>query len=134
MDMHSSDPFSKAFDFASGCITDRFTNPCWKLKELLFGRRLRKDIQDVKKFGQQIVLASLEKRITKKAVFQSSTVEDGDSPPSNLINALLDNINDHQQVADAAMNFLSAGKSHSVSKTDHFSAHGIQGETQPPNL
>ena len=114
MDMHSSDPFSKAFDFASGCITDRFTNPFWKLKEFIFGNRLRRDIKDIKEFGHKIVSASLEKRKFAEMAVQDPTVDGGDSTSSNLINALLDNIDDYQEVADAAMNFLSAGKCHNI--------------------
>ena len=114
MDMHSSDPFSKAFDFASGCITDRFTNPFWKLKELVFGNRLRKNIKNIREFGRKIVSASLEKRQILRGESPHSTAYGERLPQNNLINALLDNIKDHQEVADAAMNFLSAGKSHST--------------------
>ena len=103
MDMPASLPFSKAFDFASGAIGERFQNPFYKLKEFLLGARLRNSIDEVKAFGSCIVSAAVQKR--------REHIDAGSVDPlqNNLINSLLDNIEDHDIVADAAMNYLSAG-------------------------
>ena len=103
MDMPASLPFSKAFDFASGAIGERFQNPFYKLKESLFGAPLRRSIHEVKTFGSSIVSAAVQKR---KDYSNSGSA---DPLQNNLINSLLDNIEDHNIVADAAMNYLSAG-------------------------
>ncbi|KAK0511642.1 hypothetical protein JMJ35_006215 [Cladonia borealis] len=104
MDMPASLPFSKAFDFASGAIGERFQNPFYKLKEFLFGAPLRNSIHEVKTFGSCIVSAAVQKR--KEHTDSGSA----DPLPNNLINSLLDNIEDRSVVADAAMNYLSAGR------------------------
>ena len=103
MDMPASLPFSKAFDFASGAIGERFQNPFYKVKEFLFGAPLRNSIHEVKTFGSSIVSAAIQKR--KEHTNSGSA----DPLPNNLINSLLDNIEDRNIVADAAMNYLSAG-------------------------
>ena len=109
MDMHGSLPFSKAFDYASGAITDRFTNPFWKVKDYLFGAKLQKAVREVKDFGREIVSATVMKRENGKDTAKNSNLSDIDPLQNNLINSLLDNIEDQQVVADATMNFLSAG-------------------------
>ena len=106
--MPASLPFSKSFDFASGATGERFQNPFWKLKEAIFGVRFRKAVLDVKSFGNIIVSAAIKKRQAKKS--SSNRDSNKDYPPkNNLIDSLLDHIDDHQTVADAAMNYLSAG-------------------------
>ena len=110
MDMPASLPFSKAFDFASGAIGDRFQNPFWKFKEFIWGTPLRKAVQEVKRFGNQIVSTAVSKRVEAK-VKGTEDLARGISPlQGNLIDSLLDHISDHQVVADAAMNYLSAGE------------------------
>ncbi|KAL8807869.1 MAG: hypothetical protein Q9200_004509 [Gallowayella weberi] len=109
MDIPASLPFSKAFDLASGAIGDRFQNPFWKIKEFILGAPLRRAVFEVKRFGNEIVSAAVENRTKsngpkEKAVDQINPLRD------NLINSLLDHIPDHQVVADAAMNYLSAGR------------------------
>lgn len=106
MDMPASLPFSKSFDFASGKIGERFQNPFWKLTELILGGPLRKAVAEVKAFGDRIVSAAVQKRDTH----EKSAKNDIEPLQTNLINALLDNIDDHGVVADAAMNYLSAGR------------------------
>ena len=110
MDIPGSLPFSKAFDFASGAIGERFQNPFWKLKELFFGSRLRKAVSEVKHFGQTIVANAVEQRKTKSENTEDQENSDLTVKRSNLIDSLLDHLQDHQIVADAAMNFLSAGR------------------------
>ena len=113
MDINASDTFSQAFDFASGATGDRFQNPFWKFKELLFGARLRKSISEVKKFGDSIVSSAVKKRaedcLQRKG--PSGSPHETHGPlQNNLISSLLDHISDHGVVADAAMNYLSAGR------------------------
>lgn len=109
MDMPASLPFSKAFDFASGAIGDRFQNPFWKIKEFVFGGPLRKAFFEVKRFGKGIVTSTVAKRLGSSTMAEKS-VKDANPLQNNLINSLLDHIPDHQVVADAAMNYLSAGR------------------------
>ncbi|KAL8727877.1 MAG: hypothetical protein Q9166_005754 [cf. Caloplaca sp. 2 TL-2023] len=109
MDMPASLPFSKAFDLASGDVGDRFQNPFWKIREFILGASLRRALFEVKRFGDNIVTSTVEKRresdlIMKKHGKAINPLQD------NLINSLLDHIPDHQVVADAAMNYLSAGR------------------------
>ena len=107
--MPASLPFSKSFDFASGATGERFQNPFWKLKEFFLGGPLRKAIIDIKAFGHSIVSAAIQKRHTKSSASNDDTLKDSDPLQNNLIDSLLDHIEDHQVVADAAMNYLSAG-------------------------
>ena len=120
MDMPASLPFSKSFDFASGATGERFQNPFWKPKEFIFGGPFRKAVFDVKLFSKSIVSAAMRRRknesgsirndITNKIdLLQNDTTKNSDPLQNNLINSLLDHIDDHQIVADAAMNYLSAG-------------------------
>lgn len=107
--MPASLPFSKAFDYASGAIGDRFQNPFWKIKEFIFGAPLRRAFFEVKRFGKAIVTSTVAKRLESSTMAEKS-MEDANPVQSNLINSLLDHIPDHQVVADAAMNYLSAGR------------------------
>ena len=107
--MPASLPFSKSFDFASGATGERFQNPFWKLKEFFFGAPLRKAILDIKVFGYSIVSAAIRKRLDERGSSKDDTIKNSGPLQSNLINSLLDYIDDHQVVADAAMNYLSAG-------------------------
>lgn len=110
MDMPASLPFSKSFDFASGATGERFQNPFWKLKEFVLGAPLRKAVFDVKVFGNSIVSAAIKKRQNESGLSKNDIIKNSDPRQNNLINSLLDHIDDHQVVADAAMNYLSAGK------------------------
>lgn len=110
MDMPASLPFSKSFDFASGATGERFQNPFWRLKEFVLGAPLRKAVLDVKKFSNSIVSAAIQKRKDERGSSINDIVRKPDPLQNNLINSLLDHIDDHQVVADAAMNYLSAGR------------------------
>lgn len=116
MDMHASDSFSVAFDFASGATGERFQNPLWPIMEPLFGKRFRNSLKIVKRFGNDILDHAVHLRKQNAVKGESpekdepSTSEDRvDSISGSLINSLLDSIDDHQIVADAALNYLSAG-------------------------
>jgi len=112
MDVHNSDPFSQSFDYASGKTGERFQNPFWQLTEIFFGSHFRNSVANVKDFGSVIVANAVKFRTDKKI---DKAVSMGDSKTfegisGSLINSLLDSINDHEMVADAALNYLSAGK------------------------
>ncbi|KAL9014444.1 MAG: hypothetical protein Q9173_000926 [Seirophora scorigena] len=109
MDMPASLPFSKAFDLASGAIGDRFQNPFWKIKEFVLGATLRRAFLEVKRFGNDIVYSTVAKRQSPHEGTTGFTKAENPLQ-NNLINSLLDHIPDHQVVADAAMNYLSAGR------------------------
>ena len=116
--MPSSLPFSKSFDFASGATGERFQNPFWRLKEYLFGARLRRAVSEVKAFGDEVVTAAVRNRKSSIALQEQGKV---DALQSNLIDSLLDHIEDRTVVRDAAMNYLSAGmlsKSQTISVAD----------------
>ena len=110
MDMHGSLPFSRAFDFASGATGNRFTNPFWKVKEVFFGRRLRKAVKEVKDFGRKVVFEAVVRRDRTNIAEEVLSPTKSSHLQENLINSLLSHISDHQVVADSAMNFLSAGR------------------------
>jgi hypothetical protein len=112
MEMHDSDPFSKAFEVASAATGDRFQNPLWPFTEVFFGGRFKTAVKVVKAFGSEIVA---------KAVADRKRCENGDPEPQanptqalqavsgSLIGSLLDAMGDHDTVADAALNYLTAG-------------------------
>ncbi|KAF4635538.1 hypothetical protein G7Y89_g2556 [Cudoniella acicularis] len=114
MEMHHSDPFTTAFDFASGATGKRFQNPLWQVTEVFFGSRFRESVAKVKAFGSQLVTKAVVTRQRKKkhidCVSASDSTKDFDTISGSLINSLLDSINDHQMVADAALNYLTAGR------------------------
>ena len=109
MDMPATLPFSKAFDFASGAIGDRFQNPFWKAKEFVWGAPLRKAVHEVKRFGDAIVSTAVSKRTLAKIESTGASAPSVSPLKANLIDSLLDHIDDHSVVADAVMNYLSAG-------------------------
>ncbi|KAH6713866.1 cytochrome P450, partial [Leptodontidium sp. MPI-SDFR-AT-0119] len=106
MDIHNSDPFSKAFDYASGATGERFQNPLWQITEIFLGERFRGSVAQVKAFGSMIVANAIQTRQRKAAGTDSAL----DSMSGTLINSLLDSIDDQDMVADAALNYLSAGR------------------------
>ncbi|KAF5870518.1 putative cytochrome p450 protein [Botrytis fragariae] len=108
MDMRSGDPFSLAFEYASGATGERFQNPLWPVTEMLFGGRFRSSIAKVKAFGTEIVSNAVRARQEKSQV--NNEQNSLDSISGSLINSLLNSIDDHQMVADAALNYLSAGR------------------------
>ena len=109
MDMPASLPFSKAFDFASGAVGDRFQNPFWKVKEFVSGAPLRRAVLEVKRFGDGIVSRAQSKRHNGTVDRQEKKGDGLVALNGNLIDSLLDHISDHRVVSDAAMNYLSAG-------------------------
>ena len=81
------------------------------MKEVIFGARLRTAVREVRAFGADIVSTAIEQRA--EAVpgdNEDSFHKTVENLRTNLIDSLLDHISDRQVVADAAMNYLSAGK------------------------
>lgn len=105
MDIKSTGAFSRAFEYASGATGQRFQNPLWQVTELFTGKRLRQSLAEVKSFGQEIVANAVKAREMKEPQDDELATISG-----SLIYALLDSIPDHQIVADAALNYLSAGR------------------------
>lgn len=105
MEMHADDDFSQAFEYASGATGRRVQNPFWQLTELLTGGELRRSLRVVKSFGRQIVAQAISSRPSQES---SQTTKGALS--GTLIYSLLDAIPDPQLVADAALNYLSAGR------------------------
>ncbi|KAL3421782.1 cytochrome P450 [Phlyctema vagabunda] len=111
MEMHASDSFSTAFEFASGATGERFQNPLWQVTELFVGGQFRQSIAKVKAFGTRIVSNAVSQRNIKTPSPPVKDVSDAVASTSgSLINSLLDTINDERVVADAALNYLSAGR------------------------
>ena len=111
MDIHNTDPFSMSFDYASGKTGERFQNPLWPMTEFFLGKNFRHSVKKVKEFGSIMVRNAVESRQSKT---QDQSMSLGNSKSfegtsGSLINSLLDSIGDQQTVADAALNYLSAG-------------------------
>lgn len=111
MDIHNSDSFSKSFDYASGATGERFQNPLWQVTEIFSGGKFRKSVLGVKAFGSEIVANAVLSRQNKAPTARVNHSVEDIGISGSLINSLLDSIDDHQIVADAALNYLSAGKS-----------------------
>jgi cytochrome P450 len=101
-------PFSRAFNHASAHTATRFQNPLYPFTELFTGGPFRASVAKVKSFGLQIV--SNAKRRRGNLAFES-LLEGNDAPQfTTLIDNLIDALDDPDLVADAAVNFLSAGR------------------------
>lgn len=98
MEMHADDDFTVAFEHASGATAERFQNPLWFITEMVTGAKLRRSLRTVKSYGERIVTSAVAERTMHKGVSGS------------LIQSLLDAIGDETLVADAALNYLSAGR------------------------
>ncbi|KAF5021451.1 hypothetical protein F66182_6515 [Fusarium sp. NRRL 66182] len=103
MEMHADDDFTAAFEHASGATAERFQNPLWFLTEIVAGARLRRSLATVKAYGKRIVTSAVADGKEAGNKTQSDA-------PGSLIRSLLDSIGDEGLVADAALNYLSAGR------------------------
>jgi cytochrome P450 len=116
MDMSSSDEverFTEAFDYCSAAAAERFQNPLWRVTEPLLKRRSRGELEVVRSFGRKIV--GNAQNLRKRGDFNNESAskdKHGDEQflEGSLINALLNGMSDEKQVADAALNYLSAGR------------------------
>jgi len=115
MEMHTGDEFTAAFEHASGCTTERFQNPLWFVTELITGARFHQSLQTVRSVGQTIVDNALKNRASSPApIIDDESHNDTakiDSISGSLIYSLIDALGeDKKLVADAALNYLSAGR------------------------
>lgn len=117
MEMHSGDDFTAAFEHASGFTQERFQNPLWFVTETLTGTKFRQSLRTIRSVGQGIVENALNKRAgdgeTRGADCASPTPETNKlaSISGSLIHSLIDTLGgDKKLVADAALNYLSAGR------------------------
>ncbi|KAI3398224.1 hypothetical protein diail_9701 [Diaporthe ilicicola] len=115
MEMHADDDFTLAFDYASGATAERVQNPLWRVTELFFGARLRRSIAIVKTYGKRIVDNAVQDRArgAKDNISSSNppaSDEKLDQISGSLVQSLLESIGDRDMVADAALNYLSAGR------------------------
>lgn len=112
--MHGDDEFTLAFDHASGGTAERVQNPLWRIKEIFFGARLRRSVAIVKAFGKRIVDSAVEDRMKgQSAIAATNNESESDERlgqiSGSLIQSLLESLGDRDMVADAALNYLSAG-------------------------
>lgn len=131
MEMHADDDMSVAFDYASGVCAERVQNPLWRIKEIFFGHRMRKSVATVKAFGKRIVDSAIRDR-EKGTSLLTAENDKMDQVSGSLIQSLLDAIGDEKVVADAALNYLSAGRNFSA----HFITCSIDHDplsSRPPN-
>ncbi|KAI0477362.1 cytochrome P450 [Xylariaceae sp. FL0804] len=114
MEMHADDEFTVAFDYASGVTTERFQNPFWMATEWITGLRFRRSLATIRAFGINIV-----KSAAAQAPGQDSSVEYDPADDTgrlhevsgSLIKSLLQALGSQKDiVADAALNYLSAGR------------------------
>lgn len=73
------------------------------------GAELRSSLAEVKRFSQKIVSSAIRRSETATHVSTVEPTATTEPVQNNLIDALLTHIADHEVVADAAMNYLSAG-------------------------
>ncbi|KAM0439993.1 hypothetical protein ACHAPT_001093 [Fusarium lateritium] len=104
MEMHADDDFTVAFEYASGATAERFQNPLWFLTELVVGGRMRHALATVKAYGRRIVASAVADRAG------AGDEKARSDAPGSLIQSLLGSIGDQDLVADAALNYLSAGR------------------------
>ena len=112
MEMHSSDEFTQAFDYASGCTMERFQNPLWPITERFIGAKFRKALSIVRRFGNDIVAKAVADRKVERDQEEHYIQPDEsrlDQISGSLIRSLLESVDNEDIVADAALNYLSAG-------------------------
>lgn len=107
MDMRADDEFTLAFEYASGATAERFQNPLWRLTEPIFARRFRRALRVVRDYGREIVRSAVESRAAGEGKEEGESM---DRVSGSLVRSLLDSIGDEKLVADAALNYLSAGR------------------------
>ena len=107
MDIDANSPFSRAFDYASDHVGLRFQNPLYFLTEIFNGSKFQDALSEVKGFGNQIV-HSAKRRRGHQAL--TSLVENEEPEFGSLIDSLIETFSNPTIVADAALNFLSAGR------------------------
>jgi cytochrome P450 len=96
--MIQSTPFSTAFDNSQVAISQRFTNPFWKITEL-FNPSLKRDMKAVREFGHNVIAqrrGNTERRDDLLQLFMEYKDEEGSLSDEELV--------------DQVTNFLIAGR------------------------
>ncbi|KAI1373517.1 cytochrome P450 [Hypoxylon crocopeplum] len=110
MEMHADDDFTIAFDHASGATTERFQNPLWFITEPFTGSQFRRSLSTIRNFGHSIVDGAVNASSRSKGASESSS-DRLEEVSGSLIQSLLEVFGDNREmVADAALNYLSAGR------------------------
>lgn len=107
MDIDASSPFSKAFDYASDQVGLRFQNPLYFITEIFTGGKFEDALSEVRIFGKQIVRNAKQRRGHQAF---TSLIENEELVFGSLIDSLMETFSNSTIVADAALNFLSAGR------------------------
>ena len=107
MEIDAKSPFSQAFDYASDHVGLRFQNQLYTITEFFFGSRFRSALAEVKQFGHSIVANARHRRMIKS---REMNLHQDDPVHGDLIDSLMNAFDDPSIVADAALNFLSAGR------------------------
>lgn len=107
MDIDASSPFSKAFDYSSDQIGLRFQNPLYFITEIFTGGSFQDALTEVKSFGMQIVRNAKQRRSHEAF---AALIENEEPIFGSLIDSLMETFSNPTIVADAALNFLSAGR------------------------
>lgn len=112
MEMHVHDDFTKAFEYASGATAERFQNPLWQFTEPITpsGAKMRRALTVVRDHGKRIVSNAVAARRKGSVLQHAKPTEKLDQISGSLIQSLFDAIGDEKLVADAALNYLSAGR------------------------
>ncbi len=111
MEMHADDEFTMSFEYASGATAERFQNPLWSVTEIFFGSKFRRAVAIVKSQGKRIVESAVQDR-ARLEQNPDHHHEQGqlDQISGSLVQSLMDAIGDEASTADAALNYLSAGR------------------------
>jgi hypothetical protein len=118
MEMRPEMEFTEAFEYASGKSADRVQNPLWSITELFNGAKMRQSLRIVKRFGKEIVAKAVHDKSSRQSSDSDGSSQSDsklEETSGSLIQSLLDSLEDQEVVADAALNYLSAGKRLSVS-------------------
>lgn len=116
-----SSAFAGPFDRAAIQTHDRFFNPFYRLTEFFLpsGRRLRGDIREVKRFGDELVREGRERLRREEEGLGEQDEEEkeefGGGGKGMLLRELVKERGGDDQVrflADSCLNFLTAGESH----------------------
>jgi cytochrome P450 len=113
MEMRPEKEFTAAFEYASGKSADRVQNPLWPVTEIFTGAQFRKALRIVKKFGKEIVTKAVHDRSSANGSESGASSEKDEKlqeVSGSLIQSLLDSLDNEEIVADAALNYLSAGR------------------------
>lgn len=111
MEIHATDDFTEAFDYASSVTAERFQNPLWFITDR-FRSSFWSAICIVRKFGDEIVATAVdEQKRLPEIKTGTCDIDELDQTSGSLIRSLFNTLSgSNKMVADAALNYLSAGR------------------------